>query len=301
MFAHQTTEAWTTLCNSILYAKMNITGSWPIDTEMANRSLGLAGAVLESSVTVSAKPSQRIGFAAFKAVKIAIENAIENEVNQLYKLGFRGSDLLTACFGKAVAEFGKYEFVEKADGSIVTVGELLEMTRELAFNSLLKGFNGDDYTKFYIGWLQLFGFTPNEHNTAMRIVQIGLSISINDLYKENILVQKNHESILANYEERINLNKNIGDKPNSTLIDKVHKAMWLYKSPNRSTLLNYISKNAVEMDSSFWRVLSSLCEILPSDIDDYIQANGLLTNRESLIKESQTLNNIVTQQGQLEF
>lgn len=53
MFAHQSTEAWTTLCNSILGARMNITGSWPMDTEMANRSLGLAGAALESSVTVS--------------------------------------------------------------------------------------------------------------------------------------------------------------------------------------------------------------------------------------------------------
>jgi putative DNA methylase len=33
MFAHQSTEAWTTLCNSILIARMNITGSWPMDTE----------------------------------------------------------------------------------------------------------------------------------------------------------------------------------------------------------------------------------------------------------------------------
>src|SRR5690606_25546620 len=58
MFAHQSTEAWTTLCNSILEARMNITGSWAMDTEMANRSLGLAGAALESSVTVSCKPSR---------------------------------------------------------------------------------------------------------------------------------------------------------------------------------------------------------------------------------------------------
>lgn len=42
MFAHQSTEAWTTLCNAVLGEKMNITGSWPMDTEMANRSLGLA-------------------------------------------------------------------------------------------------------------------------------------------------------------------------------------------------------------------------------------------------------------------
>ena len=36
MFAHQSTEAWTTLCNSILGARMNITGSWPMDTELVN-------------------------------------------------------------------------------------------------------------------------------------------------------------------------------------------------------------------------------------------------------------------------
>lgn len=36
MFAHQSTEAWTTLCNSILGARMSITGSWPMDTELVN-------------------------------------------------------------------------------------------------------------------------------------------------------------------------------------------------------------------------------------------------------------------------
>lgn len=113
MFAHQSTEAWTTLCNSILGARMNITGSWPMDTEMANRSLGLAGAALESSVTVSCRPSERNGFESFKRVKRAIETKVTEEVNALYELGFRGADLLTACFGQAVSEFGKYETVEK--------------------------------------------------------------------------------------------------------------------------------------------------------------------------------------------
>lgn len=151
MFAHQSTEAWTTLCNSILGARMNITGSWPMDTEMANRSLGLAGAALESSVTVSCRPSERNGFESFKRVKRAIETKVTEEVNALYELGFRGADLLTACFGQAVSEFGKYETVEKADGSEVTVGELLELARTAAFNALLSGFDGDEYTRFYIG------------------------------------------------------------------------------------------------------------------------------------------------------
>lgn len=148
MFAHQSTEAWTTLCNSILGARMNITGSWPMDTELVNRSRGIGSAALESSVTVSCRPSERNGFESFKRVKRAIETKVTEEVNALYELGFRGADLLTACFGQAVSEFGKYETVEKADGSEVTVGELLELARTAAFNALLSGFDGDEYTPF---------------------------------------------------------------------------------------------------------------------------------------------------------
>lgn len=150
MFAHQTTEAWTTLCNSILSARMNITGSWPMDTEMANRSLGLASAALESSVTVSCRPSERSGYGSFKQVKRAIEEKVNKEVEKLYGLGFRGADLLTACFGQAVSEFGKYEKVEKADGEGVSVASLLELAKTAALSAFFRGFEGDEYTKFLL-------------------------------------------------------------------------------------------------------------------------------------------------------
>lgn len=149
MFAHQSTEAWTTLCNSILGARMNITGSWAMDTESTSRSLSLNSAVLASSVTVACLPSQRNGLGQYKDVRRSIEKKVENEVHELYSLGFRGADLLTACFGQAVSEFGKYEKVEKGDGSEVTVSDLLKMARESAFNALLKGFEGDDFTILY--------------------------------------------------------------------------------------------------------------------------------------------------------
>ena len=287
MFAHQSTEAWSTLCNSILKSRMNITGSWSIDTELANRSLGLSSAVLESSVTVACKPSQRKGFGAYKEVKDAIEKTVEKEVDELYKLGFRGSDLLTACFGQAVSEFGKYERVEKADGSEVTVADLLEIAKESAFNALLKGFDGDDFTKFYIGWLQLYGFAESDFDDAAKFSRVGLSINVAELFAEHILIKKNgNKQTLGTFEERIEANKNLGDRINNFLIDQVHKAMSLYKGKNRNTLLVYINKIAVQPESPFWRVLTSLCEILPGDNEDYKQAFGLLTNKDSLIRES---------------
>lgn len=299
MFAHQSTEAWTTLCNSILGARMNITGSWAFDTELANRTLAISSAALESSVTVACKPSLQNGSGSFKDVKKAIEKTVAKEVEELYSLGFRGADLLTACFGQAVSEFGKYEKVEKADGSEVTVAELLEMARESAFNALLKGFDGDDFTKFYIGWLQLYGFAESEFDDAAKFSRVGFSINVAELFTEHILIKNGNKQTLGGFEQRLKENKNIGDRANNFLIDLVHRAMALYKGTNRTALLQYIGKVAAQPESNFWRVITSLCEVLPQGSEDHKQAIGLLTNKDSLIRESKTVQTATTTQTNL--
>ena len=287
MFAHQSTEAWTTLCNSILGSRMNITGSWAIDSEREARTLALSSSALASSVTVACRPTQRSsGNGEYRKVKKAIELRVANEVEHLYRLGFRGADLLTACFGQAVSEFGQYEKVEKADGSEVTVAELLEMARESAFNALLKGFDGDEFTKFYIGWLQLYGFTESEFDDAAKFTKVGLSINVQDLFKEHILIKNGNKQTLGSFTDRIAANKHLGERPEHYLIDRAHKAMHLYKGSNRALLLDYIYRYAANADNPFWRVLTSLLELLPAACDDHKQAAGLLANKDSLIRES---------------
>jgi adenine-specific DNA methylase len=300
MFAHQSTEAWTTLCNSILGARMNITGSWATDTEMTG-ALKTDKAFLSSSVTVSCVPSQSEGYGDYKEVKKAIEATVAREVDELYRLGFRGADLLTACFGQAVSEFGKYKKVEKADGSEVTVAELLAMARESAFNALLKGFDGDEYTKFYIGWLQLNGFAESDFDDAATFAKAGLSINVAELFKEHILIQNKNKQTLATFAERNKLKPNLGAKSDSFLIDQVHKAMALYKGTNRNALLDFIKEKASAPDGSFWRVVTSLDELLPKECDDQKMTKGLLTNKESLIRESKETQKPIVQQGTLEL
>ncbi|MBK7304320.1 MAG: hypothetical protein IPI90_13995 [Saprospiraceae bacterium] len=206
---------------------------------------------MSSSVTVSCKPSLKSGLGDYKEVRKAIERTVEKEVEELYSLGFRGADLLTACFGQAVSEFGKYEKVEKADGSDVTVADLLEMARESAFNALLKGFDGDDFTKFYIGWLQLYSFAESDFDDAAKFSRVGLSINVAELFTEQILIKHGNKQTLGTFEERISANKNIGDRANNFLIDLVHRAMALYKGNNRTALLQYIGKVAAQPENSF--------------------------------------------------
>ena len=81
------------------------------------------------------------------------------------------------------------------------------------------------------------------------------------------------------------------------IIDNVHKAMALYAGTNRNALLEYIAKVAPSPESSFWRVITSLCEVLPQGSDDYKQATGLLLNKDSLIRESKNIQQSKGAQG----
>lgn len=282
MFAHQSTEAWTTLCNSIIDARMNITGSWPMDTEMASRTLAIAGAALESSVTVSCRPSERKGFGDYKDVKKAIAKKVEEEVNYLYNLGFRGADLLTACFGQAVSEFGKYQIVEKADGSEVQVSELLEMARESAFDALLKGVQGDDFTRFYVGWLQLNGMGETDFDDVTKFTRVGLNVNITDIFAKKLLIRNGKSQHLATAEEHVGGNQLAGMNPGDILIEQVHRAILLYKAEYRGNLLNQLKRiHAEDITAPFWRLLASLKELLPAN-DDLKQVQGLLANGDDL-------------------
>lgn len=300
MFAHQSTEAWTTLCNSILDARMNISGSWAIDSERDTRMVANAGSALESSVTVACRPSERKGFGDYKDVKKAIAKKVEEEVNYLYNLGFRGADLLTACFGQAVSEFGKYQIVEKADGSEVQVSELLEMARESAFDALLKGVQGDDFTRFYVGWLQLNGMGETDFDDVTKFTRVGLNVNITDIFAKKLLIRNGKSQHLASAEEHIGGNQLAGMNSGDILIEQVHRAILLYRAENRSGLLNQLKRiNAGEITAPFWRLLASLKELLPAN-DDLKQVQGLLANGEDLRQSCKNYDETV-EQAQLSF
>src|SRR5690625_7912453 len=137
---------------------------------MESRTLALVGDTLSTSVTVACRPSEKAGIGDYQEVRAEVLHLIKDEVKALYALGFRGADLLTACFGKAVSVFGKYESVEKRNGEEVTVAELLEMARQYAFNAIISDIDTDDVTRFNIGWLSLFGISVVAHYVVWRIM-----------------------------------------------------------------------------------------------------------------------------------
>lgn len=279
MFAHQSTKAWTTLCNSILDARMNITGSWPMDTELVNRSISLSGAALESSVTVACRPSERKGFADFDEVKHDIRQMVKAEVEKLYGLGFRGADLLTACFGQAVSVFGHYKLVETAEGDPVSVGQLLEFARESAAQALLEGVPGEPQTKFYCGWLQLNGMAECDFDDVNKYTRVGVNVEIRQLQSDHLLITEGNKQHLATAKEHLTGNDNWGKQPTDHLISQVHRMMVAYMGGDDALLLKLVRELCPQSDAPQWRLLDFLQGHLPEG-DDLKAAKAILAGAE---------------------
>ena len=298
MFAHQSTAAWTTLCNSILGARMNITGSWPMDTEMANRSLGLSGAALESSVTVACRPSERKGFADFDEVKHDIRQLVKAEVEKLYGLGFRGADLLTACFGQAVSVFGHYKLVETAEGDPVSVGQLLEFARESAAQALLEGVPGEPQTKFYCGWLQMNGMGECAFDDVNKYTRVGVNVEIRQLQSDRLLITEGSQQHLATAEEHLGSNETWGTQPTDYMISQVHRMMMAYRMGNQVQLLKLVRDLCPQSDAPQWRVLDFLGGHLPEG-KDLTDVKGILASAEMLRQKCKDI--AVPKVGTFEF
>lgn len=297
MFAHQSTEAWTTLCNSILDARMNITGSWPMDTEVSI-ALKAQMSTLESSVTVACRPSERKGYADFGDVKHNIRQLVKHEVEKLYGLGFRGADLLTACFGQAVSVFGHYKLVETAEGEPVSVGQLLEFARESAAQALLEGVPGEPQTKFYCGWLQMNGMGECDFDDVNKYTRVGVNVEIRSLQSDKLLITEGSKQHLATAEEHVGSNPNWGTQPTDYMISQVHRMMLAYRGGNQELLYKLVRELCPQSDAPQWRVLDFLSGHLPEG-KDLTDVRGLLSSAEMLRQKCKDA--IVHKVGELQF
>jgi adenine-specific DNA methylase len=289
MFAHQSTKAWTALINALFEAGLTIDATWPIDTELKNRAVALGTSALESSITVTCRPRITGSAASFKDVKKEIKQVVQEAVKRFWSYGLRGADLIVACYGPAVGVFGKYERVEKGDGTVVEISELLKLAREAARDAIAGEFKGDEISTLYYVWANLYGVSEQAWDDARLVVQIGSDSqdSIEAARKYGIFVINGSKCRLALLADRIK--KDLGKNKDCPLIDALHRAMFLWKTEKRQELISYLSKRNLLEDSRFWKLAQALFEVLPRDIEDWKLINALLSERSTLKTESKQM------------
>jgi hypothetical protein len=133
VFASKTTASWEAVLAALVDAGFVITGSWPIDTEMAAKVAAIGQARLMSSVHLACRPREHSdGTLAtgtvgdWRAVLAELPTRIHDWLPRLAREGVVGADAIFACLGPALEIFSRYARVEKVSGDVVRLREYLE-------------------------------------------------------------------------------------------------------------------------------------------------------------------------------
>lgn len=134
VFAHKHPDAWETLVSAIIRAGFVVDGSWPIQTEMGNRTRALSGAALASSVWLVCKKrseSARPGWD--NKVLEDMRTNIAQRLRDFWDAGIRGPDFVWAATGPALEAYSKHPVVKMANdpGQTLTVSEFLNYARRM--------------------------------------------------------------------------------------------------------------------------------------------------------------------------
>ncbi len=156
VFADSSTASWEAILGSIIDAGWSVTGSWPIDTELQNRTQAASSASLQSSIHIVCRPREESSglltadlVGDWRDVLRELPTRIHQWMPRLAAEGVVGADAIFACLGPALEIFSRYGRVEKASGDAVTLGEYLEQVwAAVAKEALTMIFTGADTSGF---------------------------------------------------------------------------------------------------------------------------------------------------------
>jgi len=155
VYAEGTTAGWEAILGAIIDSQWTVTSSWPIDTEMENRTQARGAASLQSSIHIVCRPrdtnhpdrQDRSG--DWRDVLQELPRRIHEWMPRLAEEGVVGADAIFACLGPALEVFSRYSHVEKANGETVALREYLEhVWAAVAKEALAMVFKGADATGF---------------------------------------------------------------------------------------------------------------------------------------------------------
>ncbi|HEY4036949.1 MAG TPA: DUF1156 domain-containing protein [Ktedonobacteraceae bacterium] len=159
---------WETMLEGLIQSGFTITGTWPIRTEMANRSVGMGTNALASSIVLVCRPRP---LDAPIASRRQFLNELKLELPQALKQMQHGSiapvDLAQASIGPGMAIYSRYSKVIEADGTPIKVRTALQLINR-ALDEVLAEQEGesDVETRWAIAWFETYAMDEGPYGQA---------------------------------------------------------------------------------------------------------------------------------------
>ena len=141
--AAQASTGWETMLSAIIKAGFAITGTWPMRTEMANRSVASNTNALASSIVLVCRKRQEEASSCSRRSFIAeLKRELRTALKNLQNSNIAPVDMAQAAIGPGMGVYSRYAKVMEADGSAMTVRSALQIINA-ELDAYLKEQDGD--------------------------------------------------------------------------------------------------------------------------------------------------------------
>lgn len=182
---------WDTMLTGLLEAGFSVTGTWPVRSELSNRTVASGANALASSIVLVCRPRPAdVAIATRRELISALRNQLPAALKQLQHGNIAPVDLAQAAIGPGMAIFSQFAKVLEADGTQMTVRAALGLINH-ALDEILTEQEGDfdGYTRFAVTWFEQRGFTEGPYGEA-DVLARAKDTSVGGLETAGILISR---------------------------------------------------------------------------------------------------------------
>jgi putative DNA methylase len=159
---------WETMLEGLIRAGFTITGTWPVRTEMLNRSVGLGTNALASSIVLVCRPRPvDAPIVSRREFLKALRAELPDALRMLQHGSVAPVDLAQASIGPGMRVYSRYSKVVESDGSPLRVRTALQLINT-TLDEVLAEQEGeyDAETRWAVAWFEQYALNAGEYGTA---------------------------------------------------------------------------------------------------------------------------------------
>jgi len=253
---------WETFLDAVIRAGFVTSGTWPMRTEMINRTRGMDSNALASSIVLVCRPRAA---SASTATRREFVTALKAELPQALANLQRGNiapvDLAQAAIGPGMAVYTRYSKVFDAEGNPLTVREALALINQTLDEALAEqegDFDAD--SRFALAWFEESGFAEGVFGVA-DVLARAKNTSVSGMVEAGILESEHGKARLLRPEE-LPVDWDPATDPRLTAWEIVHQLIRVLASGGEGAAATLVSKLGAkaEVARELCYRLYTLCE-----------------------------------------
>jgi putative DNA methylase len=183
-----TSTGWETMLQGLVDTAFQITGTWPMRTEMKTRQVAMGANALASSIVLVCRPRPGDAPKASRAEFVrGLRKELPDALRQLQHGNIAPVDFAQAAIGPGMAVFSRYTAVLEADGRPMRVRTALGLINQVLDEVLAEQeAEFDAETRWALAWFEQHGHSDGPYGDAETLSK-AKDVSVNGLEAAGIL------------------------------------------------------------------------------------------------------------------